>query len=149
VRNDIEYSVCTTTTTIPAIATSGNNSSETLDHFGDDFDRRFRRLLAGATVVEVSAAIIENFGRLPAELTTPVAGLLLRRLLVGAVVIEADVAVIENCEQLPVALLGTAVGELLLLGLGPVGTDTGGAVIENCEVSYKLPGTPVAETCFD
>jgi hypothetical protein len=152
VRNEIEYSVCTTTTAIAALATSGNNSSETHDHFRADFDRRFRRLLAGAAVVDVSAAIIENFGRLPAALlATTVGELLLRRLLVGAVVIETGAAVIENCEQLPAVLLATAVGELLLCRLlaGPVVTDTGAAVIENCEVPDAFLMTPVAETCFD
>src|SRR6516162_3838243 len=98
VRNETEYSVCTTTTAIPAIATSGNNSSETLDHFCADFDRRFR-LLAGAAVVEAGAATMENFGRLPAALlATAVGELLLRRLLAGPVVTDTGAAVIENCE---------------------------------------------------
>ena len=140
-RNEIEYSVCTTTTAIPALATSGNSSPETLDHFHADFDRRFRRFLAGAAVAENSAAIIENFGRPPATLLVAAVGeLLLRRLLAGPVVTDTGAAVIENCEQLPAALLGTAVGELLLHGLlrGPVVTDTGAAVIENCEIPYNL-----------
>src|SRR6516162_9394876 len=99
VRNEIEYSVCTTTTAIPALATSGNSSPETLDHFHADFDRRFRRLLAGAAVVEASAAIRENFGRLTAALlATAVGELLLRRLLAGPVVTDTGAAVIENCE---------------------------------------------------
>ena len=97
VRNEIEYSVCTTTTAIPAIATSGNNSSETLDHFCADFDRRFRRLLAGAAVVEAGAATMENFGRLPPALLAIAAGeLLLRRLLAGPVVTDTGAAVIER-----------------------------------------------------
>jgi hypothetical protein len=80
----------------------------THDHFRADFDRRFRRLFVGAAVVEVSAAINENFGRFPA------------------------------------ALLATAVGELLRRRLlaGPVVTDTGGAVIEECEVPYKFRRDP-------
>ena len=115
VRQEIEYSVCTTTTAIPALASSGNSSSKIHDHFRADFDRRFRRLLAGTVVVEVSAAIMENFGRLAA------------------------------------ALLATLVAELLLRWLlaGPVATDTGGAVIENCEARYRFRMTQVAETCFD
>ena len=139
-RNEIEYSVCTTTAAIAALATSGNNSSETFNHFCADFDRRFRRLLAGAVVVEVSAAIMENFGRFAAALAaTLVAELLLRLLLGGPVATDSGAAVIENFEQLPV---GTAVGELLLHGLlrDPVGSDTGAAVIENCEFPYKCRG---------
>lgn len=48
-------------------------------------------------------------------------------------------------------MLATAVGELPLRRLlgGPVVTDTGAAVIENCEVPYKFRLPPVAETCFD
>jgi hypothetical protein len=98
-RNEIEYSALTKTAAIPALATSGNSSSETLDHFRADFDRRFRRLLAGAAVVEASAAITENFGLLPAALLASAVGeLLLRRLLAGAVVTDTGGAVIENCE---------------------------------------------------
>jgi hypothetical protein len=100
VRNETEYSVCTTTAAIPALATSGNSNSETLDHIRAGFDRRFRRLLAGVAVVEVSAAISENFGRLPAALLAAVAGeLRLGRLLAGPVVADTSVAVIENCED--------------------------------------------------
>ena len=100
---------------MPALATRGNRGPITHDHFRGDFDRRFRRLLAGAAVVEAGAATIENFGRLPT------------------------------------ALLATAVGELLLRLLlgGPVVTDTGAAVIEDCEVPYKFSSATVAETCFD
>ena len=71
----------------------------THDHFRADFDRRFRRLLAGAAVVEVGAANMENFGRLPtALLATAVGELLLRRLLGGPVVTDTGAAVIEDCE---------------------------------------------------
>ena len=47
-------------------------------------------------------------------------------------------------------MLATAVGELLLRRLlgGPIVTDTGAAVIEDCEVPYKFRLLPVAETCF-
>ena len=97
VRNEIVYSVCTTTTAIPAVATSGNSRLETHDHFVTDFDRRFRRLLAGAAVVEASAAIIENFGRPTAALLPAAVGeLLLRRVLVGAVVTDTGAAVIKD-----------------------------------------------------
>jgi hypothetical protein len=66
-------------------------------------------------------------------------------------VVEAGAATIENFGRLPTALLATAVGELLLRLLlgGPVVTDTGAAVIEDCEVSYRFVVIPVTETCFD
>jgi hypothetical protein len=122
------------------------------DHFRADFDRYFRRLLADAVVVEVSAAIMENFGRLPAALAaTLVAELLLHGLLRAPVGSDTGAAVIEKCERLPAALLGTAGGELLLHGLlhAPVGSDTGGAVIQNCEIPYKLLVILITETCSD
>jgi len=71
----------------------------THDHFRADFDRRFRRLLAGAAVVEAGAATMEKFERLPAALLATVVGeLLLRRLLAGPVVADTGAAVIENCD---------------------------------------------------
>ena len=62
----------------------------------------------------------------------------------GADVVDASAAIIENFGWLPAALLATAVGELLLRLLlgGPVVTDTGAAVIEDCEVPYKFSGCP-------
>ena len=70
----------------------------THDQFRADFDRRFRRLLAGQGGLEVSAAIVENFGRLPATLLVTALGeLLLRRLLGCPIVTDTGEAVIENC----------------------------------------------------
>jgi hypothetical protein len=123
----------------------------THDHFRADFDRCFRRLLAGAVVVEVSAAIMENFGRLPAALAaTLVAELLLHGLLRGPVGSDTGAAVMEKCKRLPAALAATLTAELLRHGLlrDPVGSDTGGVIIRNCEIPYKLMVIPVTEMYF-
>ena len=149
-RNEIEYSVCTKTTAIPAIGTSGNSSPRPRDHCCAKFDRRLRRLLAGAAGIETAA--IPNCGPLPAAfLATPVAepcfdlprggafrrprknprtrdhcwakfDRRLRRLLAGAAGIETGAAVIE----------------------------IGAAVIGNCgQLPAGFLATPVAEICFD
>jgi hypothetical protein len=126
-RNESAYPDCMTTAAIPAIGASGYSSPRIRDHCCAEFDRRLRRLLAGAVVVATPAA--ETCCNLPrdgafrrlrknprtrdhcrAKFDRRLRRLLAGRVVIGtgAAVIEIGVAVIGNCGATASGISGDA-----------------------------------------